>query len=846
MFFDLNKLRERGAAPCLLHKDTQIGYDELADMADSFARRLPSERCLVAIEMEGNPTAISAYIGALAAGHAVMPLPAGEPELAQRMTERFRPGGSWRVMGGRRRLLIHDDPAALHPDLALLLQTSGSTGQGRGVRLSSAAVQANAVAIADYLRITTSDRAALILPLHYSYGLSVLHSHLASGASLWLAEGSVLDPGFPAALAASGANSLAGVPHHFNLLESVGLTDALPGDLRCLTVAGGAMKPAAVRRWAEIMEQRQGRFVVMYGQTEATARIAYMPPELAAAHPDAVGHAIPGGTLLLRDSAGHEIKATDTEGELIYRGPNVMMGYAGSAADLAREAELSELATGDLARRGTDGLFRITGRLSRMSKIAGLRIGHDVLERALADAGQEVAVWGDDEMIRIAVIGPPADIAERAARLAGVGAQHISAISCTEFPRHANGKINYPALERLEKRPDNRHSVISAFARSFAPRPVTPQDSFSGLGGDSLQHVELSLVLDRRLGGLPEHWEKLSIETLERASVRTGSAVPMPVLARALAILAVVVAHQTTLPVYGGAAAMVILLGMSVAEHRRPALAEWDILQFLKPVFRVLVPYALVLTGFALAWGQIPWASVFLIGNFGLTTPGTHLMLPYLYWFIEAYVQMTLLLLVLFRPQRMRLLLHDNPFAAGLALLGLAFVMRLVIPEFWPMDAGRSQFSVPWVFYLFALGWCIVCAAGPGQRLAVLAAGAIILPTAAYLGGNWYGGWIKYLGLLALTGLLIYVPRVPLPRSAVRGVMYLAQAAFPIYLLHRLVPEVLMPRLDLDLSSSAANAVAILGGIAIGLLAAAVQRRLGGALPLLRKALGGIQPVKPA
>ncbi|WP_084646961.1 AMP-binding protein [Mesorhizobium sp. WSM2561] len=826
MFFSLNHLREFGTAPCLVHEGVLTSYAELADIAERTARRLPSERRLVAVEMDLTPAAIAAYLGALSAGHAVMPLPAREPELARRMEERFSPAVSWRTMGDRRRFLFHDRPAAIHPDLALLLQTSGSTGQARGVRLPASAVQANAVAIANYLRLTPSDRAALVLPLHYSYGLSVLHSHLFSGASLWLADGSILDPGFATALKDSGAGSLAGVPHHFTLLESIDLTDALPETLRCLTVAGGAMKPAAVLRWAEIMKQRQGRFIVMYGQTEATARIAYLPPELAASHPDAVGQAVPGGTLLLRDGSGRDIAEAETEGELIYRGPNVMMGYAESAADLTKGRELIELATGDVARRGADGLYRITGRLSRMSKIAGLRIGHDALEQALAKAGHEVAVWGNDETIWIADSEPAGDLTAKAAQLAGVGAQHISVISCTEIPRHANGKIDYPALKKLEKPPIEREDVLSAFAETFAHRQVSLQDSFSSLGGDSLQHVELSLVLDRRLGGLPDHWEQLNIERLEQASPKKSAGVVMPVLARALAILAVVVAHQTSWPVYGGAAAMVLLLGTSVAQHRRQALIEWNAADFLKPVLRILVPYALVLAGFALAWGQTPWASVFLVANFGLTTPETHLMLPYLYWFIEAYVQMTLLVLLLFSPRRMRRLLDTHPFAAGLALLGFAFVLRL-IPELWPIDAGRSQFTVPGVFYLFALGWCVACADRAGPRALALAAAAIILPTAAYLGGNWYGGWIKHLGLLVLVALLIYVPRVPLPRLAVRGVMYLAQAAFPVYLLHRLVPEVLMPLTGFNLSPAATDILAILGGIALGLVAAVIQRRFG-------------------
>lgn len=820
MFHTAESLQGHGDSPALIAGATVMSYAGLAEAAERFAARLPQARGLIAIEMTPAPATIAAYLGALQAGHAVLPLPAGEPELARGLEARFRPAASWRTTGGRVRLLHYPRPAALHPDLFLLLTTSGSTGQGRGVRLSRAAVAANAAAIVDYLEIGPQDRAALVLPLHYSYGLSVLHSHLARGASLWLGKGSVLDPGFLPALAASGATSFAGVPHHFRMLRSIGADARLPPALTCMTVAGGAMPAAEVRHWAGVMAARHGRFVPMYGQTEATARIAYMPAECATTAPDAIGDAIPGGSLMLRDEAGRPITTPETEGELIYRGPNVMMGYADSAADLARGSELGELATGDLARRGADGFYRITGRRSRMSKIAGLRIGHDALERALGEAGHEVAVWGDDETIWVAARAPAATLQADAARLAGIRAQHVTLVPCAVFPRRANGKIDYPALKERAGPPAADPGLEAIFARTFAPRPVHPTDSFESLGGDSLQHVALSLLLDRRLGGLPPGWEQRPIAELERPAPARAARVAMPMLARALAILAVVVAHQTHWPVYGGAAAMVILLGMSVARHRRGPLIRGDALGFLAPVQRVLLPYALVLAGFAIAWHQVPWASVFLVGNLALTSPETHLMLPYLYWFVEAYVQICLMLVLLFRPPPMRAWLAASPFAVGLALLALGVALRVTLPEVWPLPDGRSQFSVPWVFYLFALGWCTALAQGAAQRGTVLAAAALIMPLVAWLGGNWYGSWEKYMSLLVLVALLLHVETVRLPRPAVRGVMHLANAAFPIYLLHRLVPEHLMPGLGLNLTPVAENTIAILGGLALGLLAA--------------------------
>ncbi|MFW8596129.1 AMP-binding protein [Cribrihabitans neustonicus] len=832
MFFDLAELSAFGARPCLITAAGEtLSYVGLAEAAGQFARHLPQDRCLIAVETAAEPEAIIAYIGALSAGHAVMPLPGGDAETAARLAERFRPAASFCCEAGRWQVKSYaHEAASLHPDLTLLLQTSGSTGHGRGVRLSAAAVEANARAIAQYLGLTPGDRAAVILPLHYSYGLSVLHTHLAAGASLWLAPGSVLEPGFAAALDASGATSLAGVPHHFKLLESAGLAETLPEKLDTLTVAGGAMAPEQVRAWAARMNSRGGRFFAMYGQTEATARISYLPPELALEAPGAAGRAIPGGRLLLRDAAGYEITTPEGEGELIYRGPNVMMGYAERAADLNRGPELAELATGDLARRDADGLYYITGRLSRMSKIAGLRIGHDALERALAAEGLETAVWGGDNGLSIAVAGArgqaPEAIAARAARLTGIGAQHFTVSMRGTLPRRANGKVDYPALKAQAAPARRAKDVLSAFQAAFAPQSVGRNDSFASLGGDSLRHVELSLALDERLGGAPAGWEEMTVAELERASPAKAASLPFDLVARVIAILAVVTAHQTHWPVYGGAAAMVILMGMSVAGFRWDVLKSGDLRGFLKPVAAVLLPYYLIAAAYAVAWQQVPWASVFLAGNFAFTLPETHLMLPYLYWFVEAYVQMTLLVAAPFAvPAVRRWLVRQGAFRAGLLLLVFAVALRLIVPELWQIG-GRAQFTVPWVLYLFALGWCITTANRSTQRLLVLGAACVIMPAAAYLGGNWYGGWIKYMWLLALIAGLLFIPRLPLPRLAVRPLMRLAQAAFPIYLLHRFVPELLMPMAGLEGGGPVIDALAVFGGIALGLAAAALQRQL--------------------
>ncbi|RYI97112.1 MAG: AMP-dependent synthetase, partial [Actinomycetales bacterium] len=212
----------------------------------------------------------------------------------------------------------------LHPDLRLLLSTSGSTGSPKLVRLSRENLTSNAHAIADYLDLHGDDRAITSLPLHYCYGLSVLHSHLVRGAGVVLTDLSVVDECFWDLCRRARVTTLSGVPYTFELLHRSGFAEREPGSLRRVTQAGGRLRPEAVREYADTCATRGIDFFVMYGQTEATARMAYLPPALAAAHPDAAGIAIPGGHLRI-DSVPDQ--PADV-GEVVYSGPNVMLGYA--------------------------------------------------------------------------------------------------------------------------------------------------------------------------------------------------------------------------------------------------------------------------------------------------------------------------------------------------------------------------------------------------------------------------------------------------------------------------------------------------------------------------------------
>lgn len=339
---------------------------------------------------------------------------------------------------------------SIHPSLALLLPTSGTTGSPQMVRLSYTNLASNAESIVTYLALTAKDRAITSLPMHYSYGLSVINSHLLAGASLVLTNASLLQPEFWQKMQ-QNVTFLAGVPSQYQMLRRLRFEQKDLPSLRILTQAGGRLPPGDAEYFAGIAVQRNWQFFVMYGQTEATARIAYVPPHQLAAHNSAIGIPIPGGTL-----------SSDTEThELIYQGPNVMMGYARTAEDLALgDVNQGILHTGDIGEQDTDGFWKITGRMKRFLKLAGLRINLDELELHLANAlpSHTSLCTGKDDALIIWVRANWVRANEEAAlaqqvtdlvfRRFGLHPTLMKVKFMAEVPLLQNGKIDYRQLEK--------------------------------------------------------------------------------------------------------------------------------------------------------------------------------------------------------------------------------------------------------------------------------------------------------------------------------------------------------------------------------------------------------------
>jgi len=792
----------------------------LRELIDAAAVGLAGGRRLVMVAVANRLESVVGYLAALREGHAVLLVAADNEEAAAHLREVYNPDIEIAADGA---VSVRRDEAAaqLHPDLALLLSTSGSTGSPKLVRLSWDNLTANAEQIADYLSIRESDCAVTSLPLHYCYGLSVLHSHLARGASLALTELSVVDECFWEYVREAGATSFAGVPWTFEMLDRAGFAERELPSLRYVTQAGGRLDPDRVVRWAQLGQRRGWDFYVMYGQTEATARMAYLPPDLAAARPTAIGRPVPGGSFEVED------------GELVYTGSNVMLGYARSPADLALGRTVDRLRTGDLGRLAPDGLFEVTGRTSRYAKVLGHRVDLDRVETTLRSAGRDVRVAGREGLIAVSVrAASDAGAVRRAAsRAANVPLGAVTVIEVCDHPLLSSGKVDHPAILTLadacatgaDSVAPQAGSIAKLYAAALHRADVAPSSTFASLGGDSLSYVEVSLRLEALIGDLPGGWHVTPIAELQaRADANqalrepatapsgasgTGGAayvrgtadqghgetvrangwrrrrtVETSVWLRALAILLIVGTHADLFSLQGTAHALLVLVGYNVVRFALSAPGRRGRLRALwRGTGRVVLPTLAVIVPAHVWLGYYETRNLFLVNwVFGEARLGP----PWRFWFIEALVFALIVAMVLTALPFFGRAERRWPFGVPVALLLASFVFRL---DLFVLPVPRMQGSALVVLFFFFLGWAIARASTRPQRWFV---------TLAALGmvGTFSGNPARDGLSLAVVLALIWLPTSRIPSALVPLTQVLAASSLFIYVIHWQVLEHLWGR----------------------------------------------------
>ncbi len=470
MFWEIDHLSTTQARLYDVSSRRTLTYGDLLSLTSDWEKLFRSNRKrLIALFSDNSITSIAVYLAALRTGQTLMlNTSTSDPSLAHTLCSLYKPDIV--INAGHAPLVTNGYTATTSPssdmfvatapqpcdeaifvDTAVLLSTSGTTGSPKLIRLSYSNLQANAEAIAQYLAITNVETPVTSLPLSYSYGLSVVNSHLHAGANMLCTNSSLMTKDFWDQFKEHRCSSFAGVPFSYAMLERLRFDQMTLPSLRTLTQAGGRLAPEKIRLFADIAKRKEYRFFVMYGQTEATARISYVPSDRLMDKIGSIGIPIPGGHLELHQN-GHTITDPHQEGELVYAGPNVMLGYADSRMSLAQgDEQHGILYTGDLGHRDADGYFYVTGRLKRFLKVFGLRLNLDDVEKMLESAlGRSIACAGTDDILHVMVESPSDhDAQEALKRVVSLYKLHYSAVDVRRIdalPVTSSGKKDYNAI----------------------------------------------------------------------------------------------------------------------------------------------------------------------------------------------------------------------------------------------------------------------------------------------------------------------------------------------------------------------------------------------------------------
>ena len=337
----------------------------------------------------------------------------------------------------------------VHPDLALLLPTSGSTGSSKLVRISYKNIYSNTESISKSLPIKSTDRAITTMPMSYSYGLSIINTHLFNGASILVTNKSFMEKEFWSIFSKAKITTFGGVPFIYEMLKRLKFAEMKLDSLKYITQAGGKLSTSLVEYFSESCEKMGIDFYIMYGQTEATARMSILSPDDIRNKKNSIGRAIPGGRFSLIDEKGDDI--TDgTPGELVYFGDNVSMGYAEKHSDLVLgDTNERTLHTGDIAKRDSDNFYYIVGRKNRFVKIFGVRVGLDGIEDFINSKGVECICSGLDNNLKIYTTNPDSinEIREIVMKNKLIHHKGYSVHLIDSIPRSESGKISYSQLQ---------------------------------------------------------------------------------------------------------------------------------------------------------------------------------------------------------------------------------------------------------------------------------------------------------------------------------------------------------------------------------------------------------------
>ena len=446
----------------------ELSYDLMKSESYVLAENI-GKRCLVFCLCKNEIGSILGYVSFVSNGIVPVLLNSHlERELLQNLMRTYEPAYLWvpeeqvgQFSGMVNRHRIHNyvlletgykKEYPLNNKLCLLLTTSGSTGSPKLVRQSYTNVLDNAQSIVQYLKLDETERPITTLPMNYTYGLSIINTHLLTGATILVTDKGLMQKEFWNFFKEREATSFGGVPYTYEMLDKLRFYGMKLPSLRTMTQAGGKITPELHEKFAKYAQEQGKHFVVMYGQCEATARMGYLPPEKAVEKKGSMGIVIPGGKFKLVDADGKEITEPFNTGELVYEGKNVTLGYAECGEDLSKGDERNGiLETGDIAQFDEDGFYYIVGRKKRFLKIYGNRVNLDEVDRIIK--GQfdiEVASTGLDDHMYIFVTDEKmaGAVKEFVVDKTKLNLAAFKVLVIDEIPKNDSGKTLYKELTK--------------------------------------------------------------------------------------------------------------------------------------------------------------------------------------------------------------------------------------------------------------------------------------------------------------------------------------------------------------------------------------------------------------
>ena len=474
MILNLDRWKKEAVA-AIDSQGEQLTYGELQDFAKQAEHLMPS-RSLLFLLVENNVGGIAWTIGNICAGNVPLILNAHLDEgLYKSLYELYQPPFvcvpeglvekfknlkikvlySYETVGtfyGYTLMKTGHEACPMNDELSHLLPTSGSTGSPKLVRHKYDNIEAAALNISTFFELTEKDRPLMVLPLYYTMGLSMVFSHFYVGATVLITNQSMTDRGFWQFIKNEKATSFTGVPYSYEILNLMRFFRMDLPDLTLLTQGGGRMPKELNLKFAEYCCDNGKQWIATYGQSECTARMAWLPPKWAVEKVGSIGIAVPNAELSLIDMEGNPITTPNTEGEMCYRGKNVTMGYAQSREDLLLSDERHGfIHTGDLAYFDEDGCYYIVGRMGRFLKLFGMRVGLDDCERIIKGKypNLECACVGTDEKMLVYLVDETykEQVKEELVSRLKLVATSFEVRIISEIPKNEAGKILYAKLE---------------------------------------------------------------------------------------------------------------------------------------------------------------------------------------------------------------------------------------------------------------------------------------------------------------------------------------------------------------------------------------------------------------